>query len=161
MRLSSATNKWQHKIVCSQHPAKGQMATNKKKAADCAAFFIQINLSELLRHRLLEHAIQLLVGRIAASLTGLSRLQSLVGSALGIVSSRLGGSSGAGSRVGSGGSRVSSSLSGSSVLAGFLSQSANFIDLLGLAASSSQQNQRSSTSFQGVGKGLIHGVIPL
>src|SRR5580693_973741 len=54
----------------------------KKTPRKCAAFFRNDLSRRLLRDRTLEHAVDLLVGRIAARLAGMSRGQRLVRSAL-------------------------------------------------------------------------------
>lgn len=60
----------------------------KENAAEVRGVLISIReiCVELLRYRLLEHAIHLFIGRITAGLAGLGSLQSLVGGALCAVS---------------------------------------------------------------------------
>lgn len=110
---------------------------------------------ELLRHRLLEHTIDLLVRSVAASLAGLSGLQSLVRGALRAVSSRA-------RRLSSRSSRVSSSLSGSGILHRLLGSRADFVyRLLRHAAASRDESQSSKACFQRCRQRILHDFFPL
>lgn len=58
----------------------------KKRRGLHRGVFVSSKRIELLRYGLLEHAIDLLVRRVAASLAGLSGLQRLISGALGAIS---------------------------------------------------------------------------
>ena len=114
-----------------------------ENAAQVRGVFVSTEVpAELLRHRLLECAVDLLIGRITASLTRLRGLQSLVGGALSAVSRRLCGLSGAGSSI-------SSSLRCGCILHSLLGSCLDPVDVfLRNAAACSNENEGSDTCLQ-------------
>jgi hypothetical protein len=110
---------------------------------------------ELLRYRLLEHAIDLLVRRITAGLAGLGSLQSLIRCTLCAVSCRLCRLSGA--RGG-----ISSSLRSSGVLDSLVCGGLDLVNrLLRNATARSEEGESGDACLQGCGDGVLHSFFPL
>src|SRR5688572_9332883 len=128
---------------------------HKKTPRFTAAFFLSSEPNRLLRHGLLEGAIDLLVGRVATGLAGLCGLQRLVRSALRAVGSRACRSGGAGSRVRCG-------LRCCGVLHCLVSSGLDLIDrLLRDAAAGSDEYQGSDACLQRSGDAFLHDFFPL
>ena len=132
----------------------------KKNAADYRGVF-NSNLTknqawvELLRNRLLEHAIDLFVGGVAASLSGLSSLQRLIRGALRAIGRGLRGLSGAGSRI-------SSSLGSGGILHCLIGSLLDFVyRLLRDATARGDKDESGNTRFKTGGDHILHNFFPL